>query len=182
MIAALLDACVLYPIGLRDTLLNVAEAGFYRVLWTDTILTETSRNIVEDTPRLTSEQLDITFAAMRRAFPDATVSGYEHLVESMTNDPKDRHVLAAAVAGGADVLVTSNLRHFPREDCERHGVRVQSPDEFLCEATEAARDVMIEVIGAQAARKGRPPMTIAEMLARLEAQVPRFVATIRSSV
>lgn len=173
---------MLYPIGLRDTLLNVAEAGFYRVLWSEEILTETSRNIVEDTPRLTAEQLEITFAAMRRAFPDAMVRGYEHLLDSMTNDPKDRHVLAAAVAAGAGVLVTSNLRHFPRTACDPHGIQVQSPDEFLCEATEAARDVMIEVIGAQAARKVRPPMTIAEMLARLEAQVPRFVATIRPFV
>ena len=49
MTAVLLDACVLYPIGLRDTLLNVAEAGFFRPLWTDEILAETSRNIVENT-------------------------------------------------------------------------------------------------------------------------------------
>jgi hypothetical protein len=60
--AVLLDACVLYPIGLRDTLLNAAEAGFYRLLWTDQILAETSRNIVENTPGLTVEHLDKTFA------------------------------------------------------------------------------------------------------------------------
>lgn len=69
VISAVLDACVLSPIGLRDTLLNLAEAGFYRVLWTAEILDETSRNIVEDTPGLTAEHLEKTFAAMRRAFP-----------------------------------------------------------------------------------------------------------------
>lgn len=100
-IPVLLDACVLYPIRLRDTLLNVAEAGFFRVLWSDEILAETSRNIVEDVPGLTSDQLKKTFDAMRRAFPDAAVRGYEHLVDSMPNHPKDRYVLAAAVVGGA---------------------------------------------------------------------------------
>lgn len=56
--SAILDACVLYPIGLRDTLLNVAEAGLFRVLWTEEILTETARNIVEDLPGLTAEHLE----------------------------------------------------------------------------------------------------------------------------
>jgi predicted nucleic acid-binding protein len=110
--AAVLDACVLYPVGLRDTLLNVAEAGLFRVLWTEEILPETARNIVRDTPGLTMEHLEKTFAAMRRAFPDAMISGYQPLIEAMTNHPKDRHVLAAAVAAQADVVVTANLRHF----------------------------------------------------------------------
>jgi predicted nucleic acid-binding protein len=113
VVSGLLDACVLYPVGLRDTLLNVAEAGFYRVLWTEEILTETRRNIVEDTSGLTPEHLDRTFEAMRRAFPEAMVRDYEHLVESMTNHPKDRHVLAAAVAAEADVVVTREPSPFP---------------------------------------------------------------------
>src|SRR5438132_13997745 len=108
-VAAVLDACVLYPIGLRDTLLNVAEAGFFRVLWTEEILAETSRSIVEDVPGLTPERLQ---------------------------NPKDRHVLAAAVEAGADLIVTHNLRHFPPEACGPHDIRVRSPDDFLVEAIE----------------------------------------------
>ena len=178
MSAALLDACVLYPIGLRDTLLNVAEAGFYRLLWTEEILAETSRNIVEHTPGLTIEHLNKTFAAMRRAFPEAMVEGFEHRVEEMTNDPKDRHVLAAAVVGGADIVVTANLRHFPKSACSPHGILVQSPDEFLCDALSARPGVMVAVIRAQAARKLRPPTSVDQMLERLAVQVPTFVMTI----
>jgi hypothetical protein len=81
VVSAVLDACVLYPIGLRDTLLNIAEAGCFRVLWTEEILAEASRNIVEDTPGLTAEHLEKTFAAMRRAFPEAMVENYEHLID-----------------------------------------------------------------------------------------------------
>ena len=50
---------------------------------------------------------------MAAYFPDARVTSYEELIGSMTNHPKDRHVLAAAVAGRADMLVTENLKDFP---------------------------------------------------------------------
>ncbi len=100
----------------------------YRLLWTEEILAETSRNIVENTPGLTIEHLNKTFAAMRRAFPEAMVEGYEHRVEEMTNNPKDRHVLAAAVVGGADIVVTANLRHFPKSACSPHGIAKLAPE------------------------------------------------------
>lgn len=178
-VSAILDACVLYPIGLRDTLLNLAEAGCFRVLWTEQILTETSRNIVEDTPGLTVEHLEKTFAAMRRAFPEAMVDDYEHLVGSMANHPKDRHVLAAAVAAEADLIVTLNIRHFPPAACEPHGVSVQTPDDLLCEVAEAWPELVIAVLSAQAARKAQPPMSLPQMLDRLEVHVPRFVGIVR---
>ncbi len=179
-IPALLDACVLYPIGLRDTLLNVAEAGFFRVLWSDEILVETSRNIVDDLSDLTAEHLEKTFDAMRRAFPEAAVRGYEHLIGSMPNHPRDRHVLAAAVAGGAEVLVTSNLRHFPSGACQPLGIRVQSPDDFLVEMIELGPGLMVDVLRRQAARKTHPPLTLDEMLERLTVHTPSFAAAVRA--
>lgn len=179
--SAVFDACLLYPVGLRDTLLNMAEAGLFRVLWTEEILAETAHNIVEDTPDLTAEHLAKTFAAMRRAFPEAMVHGYEPHVESMTNHPKDRHVLAAAVAARADVVVTANLRDFPPQACDPHGIRVQSPDHFLCNALERGPEVVPAVLYAQAARKRRPTMSVGEMLDRLAVVVPEFVMAVRSS-
>jgi predicted nucleic acid-binding protein len=180
VVSVVLDACVLYPIGLRDTLLNLAEAGFYRVHWTEEILAETSRSIVEDTPGLTAEHLERTFAAMRRAFPEAMVEGYEHLVASMTNDPKDRHVLAAAVAAKADVIVTINVRHFPPSACDPHGIAVHAPDDFLCGATKPRPHLAVAVLKAQAARKQRPATSPEEMLDRLTLHVPQFVVLARA--
>ncbi len=160
----------------------MSEAGLFRVLWTDEILAETVRNIVEDTPGLTAEHLEKTFAAMRRAFPEAMVHGHEPLEESMTNHAKDRHVLAAAVAAQADVVVTSNFRHFPLQACDPHGIRVESPDQFLCDALERSPKVVPAVLRAQAARKHRPAMSVDEILDRLSVVVPEFVAAIRSVV
>ena len=98
------------------------------------------------------------------------------------NHPKDRHVLAAAVAARADVIVTANLRHFPPQACDPHGIRVESPDQFLCDAFERGPDVLPSVLRVQAARKCRPAMSLDEMLDRLGVVVPKFVATIRSVV
>ena len=77
------------------------------------------------------ERIERLVRTMERAFPEAMVTGHEPLIPSMTKDPKDRHVLAAAVRGRADVVVTSNVRDFPPEACEPYDVDVQTPDEFL---------------------------------------------------
>lgn len=160
----------------------MAEAGLFRVLWTEEILSETARNIVENTAGLTAAHLEKTFAAMRRAFPEAMIHGYEPLVESMTNHPRDRHVLAVAIAAQADVVVTANLRHFPVQASDPHGIRVESPDQFLCDAFERRPEVVSAVLRAQAARKRRPAMSVDEMLDRLAVVVPEFGAAIRSEL
>lgn len=72
-------------------------------------------------------------SVMEDAFPDAMVprEAYDHLILAMTNDPKDRHVLAAAVAARADVIVTFNVTDFPAAACRPYGIDVQHPDTFL---------------------------------------------------
>ncbi len=129
---ALLDANVLYPAYLRDALLRLAEAGVYQVRWTDQILQEMSRNAKKKVPEARHDRIDRVVAKTNQAFPEARVTGYEDLIPSMTNHPKDRHVLAAAVAAGADLIVTSDVKHFPRSACEPYNTDIQPPDEFLC--------------------------------------------------
>lgn len=94
-----LDACVLYPAYLRDTLLSAAEADLYDPRWSDDILADVERNLVADV--LTPEQVRHLIAEMCAAFPDALVHDYEALVPAMRNHPKDRHVVAAAVRAQA---------------------------------------------------------------------------------
>jgi predicted nucleic acid-binding protein len=127
-----LDACVLYPLPLRDTLLRAAQQNLYAVRWSRRILDEVARNLVNDR-RATPEQAMSLIHAMERAFEDAEVpeAAITSLESAMTNEPGDRHVLAAAVASDAEAIVTSNVRHFPAAACEPVGVEVVHPDAFL---------------------------------------------------
>ena len=110
------------------------------------------------------------------AFPEAMVRGHERLVPSMRNHEKDRHVAAAAVKAKAQAIVTSNIRDFRLLP---EGIEAQRPDEFLCGLLEAKSEVIIGVLRDQAADLRRPPMSVGDVLARLERVVPRFVAGVR---
>ncbi|WP_218825113.1 PIN domain-containing protein [Streptosporangium subroseum] len=180
--SAVLDACVLYPNALRDTLLRTAEAGIYQPLWSERILAEVRGALVRNgRPELL---VDRTFSFVRRAFPEAMVEGWEPLEDSMGNHVKDRHVLAAAVRGHADVIVTLNLRDFPGSACEHLDIEVQHPDTFLCYKLEQAPDVILHVLEEQVAATGKPshlPMTMKDVLSSLEnCGTPVFVANARS--
>ena len=124
----MLDANVLYPARLRDLLVRLAIAGLYQARWSAQILDECFDNLLENRPDLTEEQLARTRQLMSTALPDAVVTGYEDRVEEFgLPDVDDRHVLAAAVAAGASLLVTDNLDDFPAEQIPE-GMRVVSPD------------------------------------------------------
>lgn len=171
----MLDANVLFPFSLRDTLLRAAQAARYRLHWSELILDEMARNLVQrgqTTPELAQKLV----AAMTRAFPEAMVTGYEGLIAGMPNHPKDRHVAAVAVKVGAEVIVTSNLRDFRSlpED-----IQAQPPDAFLCDLFDLDPEGMSELVRKQAADLRRPPRTFDELLAGLGKMVPEFVAMLR---
>ena len=113
---ALLDACVLYPAPLRDLLIETALTGVYRARWSNAIHEEWIGSLLRQRPDLDPEILARTRALMDSAIPDCLVNGYEPLIPSLhLPDSNDRHVLAAAVSGRADVIVTFNLKDFPDE-------------------------------------------------------------------
>lgn len=107
-----LDACVLYPADIRDTLLRGADEELLRPCWSERILDEVTRNLVAD-GRMSVLQAERLVSTMSDAFPEALVTGYQSIESKMTNHPKDRHVVAAAVAAQARVIVTFNSR-FPK--------------------------------------------------------------------
>ena len=171
----LLDANVLFPFTLRDTLLRAAAAGFFQLYWSDEILKETRRNLVEEKVT-TPEKAASLVAAMKGAFPEATVTGYEPLVGAMKNDEKDRHVAAAALKAGAQVIVTNNLKDF-RELPE--GIEAQSPDHFLGNLFDLDPDTMVDLVKKQAAALKRPPRSFEETVNGLEKLVPSFAQAVR---
>jgi predicted nucleic acid-binding protein len=174
-LVALLDANVLYPAYLRDALLRLAEAEIYQVRWSRQILDEMARNVLENNPDLPEERIERLMRTMERAFPEAMVTGHEPLIPSMTNDPKDRHVMAAAVKGRVDVIVTSNVRDFSPEACEPYDVDVQTPDEFLqYQWGIGDPDFLLGVFEDWASHLTNPPLALEELLERLARVAPQF--------
>ena len=111
---ALLDANVLHPMVLCDLLIRLALAEYYRPLWSREIPDETPRSVRRRRPDLAIDQLQRRVDAMQRVLPDAMVTGYNERLAELSTLRKDAHVLAAAVQGGADLIVTHNVRDFPQ--------------------------------------------------------------------
>lgn len=178
---ALLDANVLYPIWLCDVLLSVAETEVFQLRWSERILEEAERNVKRNRPDAATAAISRRFQDMRRSFPEAMVTGYETLEPVMANHPKDRHVLAAAVRGRADVIVTVNLDDFPPEACEPYDIDVQHPDEFLCNQWELDEELMTDVMERRLEDYSNPPLSFAQFLQHLEPHIPQFCQIVRSS-
>ncbi len=127
---ALLDTCVLYPPVMREVLLAVARQGLYQPLWSPRILGEWQRRAERDGDQGVFVSGEV--ARLSAHWPDALVKGHETLEPTLwLPDPADVHVLAAAIKGNADHLITMNLRDFPRREVEGHGIGVTHPDAFL---------------------------------------------------
>lgn len=153
---AVLDACALIPIRLATTLLWLAEAGLFQPLWSDTILDEVQRNLpkVHVDPGTAARRVGM----MRNAFgAEALVDGFDELIDDMQCDPKDRHVLAAAVAGGADTIVTFNLKDFPDHAVAPHRVQVLDPDSFLLQLLSEQLETVVSILERETASLRRPP-------------------------
>jgi hypothetical protein len=175
---------VLYQELIRNLLLWVAAEGGLDPFWTERILDETRRNLIGDGV-LEPEQWERLRAAMLSAFPDAmldqpTADAIEH---EMPNDEKDRHVLAAAVAGNVELVITNNLRHFEAADLEEVGKQALSPDQLLPELL-AVEPTVIHAAMQQLVTVMRipRPWSVPELLGRLaglghgDAIAPRFAA------
>ena len=123
---AVYDACVLYPAPLRDLLMHLALTDLFRAKWSDRIHDEWTSNLLKNRPDLTAEQLAWTRTRMDAHVPEALVAGFEGLIPSLVlPDLDDRHVLAVAIHGRADVIVTKNLKHFPAAALATFGIEAQ---------------------------------------------------------
>ncbi len=169
---AVLDADVLFPMMLRDTLLRVAAADCYRAHWSSRILDEVTRNLISDYG-MEPARAGVLRTVMEEAFPDANVEGWEPLEPAMRNHPKDRHVAAAAAAVGAGIIVTSNIRDF--RDLPP-GIVAMTPDDFLVSLLSKGADRLLEALVAQAAGYRRPTLSVAELMERLSGIAPEFAA------
>jgi predicted nucleic acid-binding protein len=167
----LLDANVLANYAVCDLYLRLAEKP--RLIlpkWTDQILDEVYRTHVQQLDWDTS--LAKTFRnAVTKSFPEAFISGYEDLIPLMTNDEKDRHVLAAAVRDKLDIIITFNLKDFKPEDLEKWGVRALHPQDYLLTLYSMNPQVVIMKLN-QIARKKREELE--DTIIRFGTSLPAF--------
>ena len=174
-----LDACVLANFSLCDTLLRLAEPPrLYEPKWSEEIIRETVRTL-ETKLGWPSSLTAYLQAELRDHFGEAWISGYESLIPRMTNDEKDRHVVAVAVHAGSQIIVTLNVRDFGPEHVERWGIRALHPQSFLIEIFRQEESVVMTKLERQASDRRR---SLHQLLDILSATVPGFVAAVLGAI
>jgi predicted nucleic acid-binding protein len=176
-----LDACVLANFGVCDLLLRLAEPPrLYLPVWSGRILDEVHRTQTTALKKPWPPALADTFRTeVQQAFPAALTGGFEMLEPVLTNDPKDRHVLAAAIKAHATVIVTFNLRDFPASSLQSWDIVVRHPQDFLMTLYSISPEVVVAKINEISAERGWRPEA---MLARLGKSVPDFAQQVAAAL
>lgn len=168
-----LDACVLYPVATREILLNYARAGGFAPVWSGRVLEEWARAAAaklgpEDEARARGDA-----ALLRARFPEGEAAGWEAIeAEIRSPDPADAHVIAAARVGGAEAIVTFNIRDFPLKALRPVGLGRLHPDEFLTGALARDGQRLEAALGPLAEAAARRGVSFRAFLKR--AALPRL--------
>jgi hypothetical protein len=145
---------VLYPVSLTDTILRLDQTRAFSVHWTEKVFNEAENALIRD-GKNDPVRIAKRFADIRMCFPESMITGHDALLDSMTCDPEDRHVLAAAI-GNVDQLVTDNIQNFPEESTAGYGIEIVSPDELLLNAIYLYPKLVVRVIRLNALAKHVP--------------------------
>lgn len=185
---ATIDACVLAGALPRNMVLSLAAAGFFRPRWSGEIMAETGRAIcaihrrqgIVDPEGVAFRHCD----AMRRAFPEAMTEGYEKLVPVCNlPDPQDRHVLAAAVQARASVIVTDNIRHFPKDALDTFDIIVSTADDFLADVIDLDAPGAVAALRTVRLRFRKPELDAERLLLKMEgAALSRTASLLMSEI
>lgn len=168
---ALYDACVLYPAPLRDLLVQLALSDLFRARWTKDIHKEWISAVLRDRSDLNEKALLRTCELMDQNTRDCLITDYEPLIDTFVlPDPKDRHVLAAAIRGRVDVIVTFNLKDFPSKNLQAYDIEAQHPDDFIAHLCDLSPTMVLETAKIVRARLKNPPKTPEEYLETLAKQ------------
>ena len=179
----LFDTCVLYPTVMRDTLMGVCRIMDWTPLWSDRILEEWARAARKIGP-LGEDQARAEIALLKAAWPKACVSWPASLEARLyLPDEADRHVLAAAIAGSADCLVTMNIKDFPRNTLWEEGVERSGPDELIMEAwphhSDAIKALAADMV-AKASEMSGEAWTARALFKK--ARLPRFAKAVSAAL
>lgn len=174
MFPAVLDTCVLWPSLHRDFLLTLGTHHVFEPRWSEDILAELE---IHETEKLVSHGVSESNAQhqafrlirqMETHFPQCTV----HVPPAWSPaiplpDPYDEHVLGAAVFSNAEVIVTNNLKDFPR-NCLPSGISAIPPSEFLADAVGLSPTRGLEACNSLLARLKNPALTLEQFITKME--------------
>lgn len=167
----LYDACVIYPAPLRDLLMRLATTGTFKARWTNQIHNEWINALLIKEPNRDRKKLERAKDLMNQHIYDALIEGYEPFIPMLKlPDPDDRHVLAAAIKGKCDLIVTSNLKDFPKDVLSQYDIEAQHPDDFIWHLINLHPDIVAKVAKEQRACLNNPPYTADQFLNKLGAQ------------
>lgn len=179
----ILDANVLYPVRKRDVLLRFAEAGLFRPKWSERILEEFHNSLIENKPDLKSN-ISCQIETIKEVFPEAMVSNFEKIETSLSlPDCNDRHVLAAAILGDAQHIITENLKDFPQKSLEQWSISAVGADEFLESTYELYPEEALTAMRRMRKAYTRPQFDRWEFLIELtRAGMPRLATKLKSGI
>jgi len=178
---AVLDACVLVPMALCDFLLRLAEEpAMYRPLWSEQILAEMSKALGTKLHR-SPEEVAWRRRKMDEAFPEAMVRVPSELLKAVEciPDKNDRHVLAAAIMARANVIVTQNTKHFPKDCLGKFGVLCQTADDFLIHQYHLCPQLIFDKLDDQSTGISR---NRAFVISSLKPSAPEFCKCVEEHV
>jgi predicted nucleic acid-binding protein len=166
---AVLDACVLFSAQLRDLMMHLTLNELFSARWSEEIFDEWSRNVVAKHIGATQESVDRCRKLMNSHSKEALVVGYQGRTSWLTlPDPKDRHVLAAAIHSGASLIVTFNLKDFPEEALASFGIEAIHPDDFVLSLLTSHPGEVIQTIRSQRLKLTKPEVDAQTFLDGLE--------------
>jgi hypothetical protein len=150
--------------------MHLAMTGLFRATWSAGVHDEWMSALLRNRPDLSREKLERTRSLMDQHATDALVTGYEDLIPGLKlPDPNDRHILAAAIRGRADVIVTANLRDFPAGTLAEFGIDAQHPDDFVLHLWDLAPAIVVEAARNHRESLKNPRKTVDEYLSDLAA-------------
>ena len=177
--SAVLDACVLVPAALCDLLLRLAEEpALYRPLWSQHILAEMTK-AMETKLNRTARESAHRRQEMTRAFPEAMITVPKSLAPSLDAIPDegDRPVLAVAIVAHASVIVTQNVKHFPKDCLDEYGILCQTADDFLIHQFHLRSQLVLNKLEDQAAGISK---TRAYVIGSLRNAAPEFARLVET--
>jgi hypothetical protein len=166
---ALYDTDALFPNSQRDLLIRVGMAGLVQAKWTRRIVDDLVAALARRFPLIPQARLDRLRDLINDSVPDCLVTDYEPLIEPLKlPDPDDRHVLAAAIKAGAQVIVTANIRDFPADYLGAWNVEAKTPDDFLLDQIHIDDKVVFACVQQIVDSRKRHPVTVRDVLSELE--------------